>query len=67
VLFVLIFPTSDADFVGPFALLEIVRTFLMLLHQMLTESDVSLIHSQSVCALFHSLILFVDGVRLRSS
>jgi hypothetical protein len=34
---------------------------------MLTESDVSLIRSQTVRALFHSPILFVDGVRLRSS
>ena len=66
-LFVPMFPTSDADFVGPFALLQIVRTFLMLLHQMLTESDVSLIRSQTVRALFHSPILFVDGVHLRSS
>ena len=38
-----------------------------LLHQMLTESDVLLIRSQTVRALFHSPILFVDGVRLRSS
>jgi hypothetical protein len=54
VLFVLIFPTSDADFVGPFALLQIVRTFLMLT----TSSDADQIrcfaHLFTACTCFVS-------------
>src|ERR1700679_3520351 len=50
------FPTSDADFDGPFALLQIVRTFFMLI----TSSDADRIgcfaHSFTDCTCFVSYV-----------
>jgi hypothetical protein len=55
VLFVPILPPSDADLVGRFAFLQVVRTLIQgSFHQMLTKSDVSLVCSQVVRALFRN-------------